>query len=203
MADKLHELKKVAIRQIEDAPMYSDSPINGPSDAVRVLADELSQYDREVLMVVNMNAKGVPLNASICSIGTVNSALFYPRDILKSAILSNASSILVAHNHPSHSLEPSREDIISTDRMQQACSLIGIPILDHIIIGDKEHYYSFKEKQIMVADKNNHSVDINDIEIKSLSEQKESIHQKLERSQMKSKSTGKKTPERKEGKELC
>lgn len=58
-------------------------------------------------------------------------------------------------------------------------------------------------KQIMVADKNNYSVDINDIEIKSLSEQKESIHQKLERSQMKSKSTGKKKPERKEGKELC
>lgn len=55
----------------------------------------------------------------------------------------------------------------------------------------------------MVADKNNYSVDINDIEIKSLSEQKESIHQKLERSQMKSKSTGKKKPERKEGKELC
>ena len=203
MAEKQFSLKKVAIRQVEEVPFYSDSPINRPSDVVRILADEMSQYDRESVMVVNLNTKGKPISFSVCSIGSVNEAMFIPRDILKSAILSNASSILLAHNHPSHDPTPSKDDIICTDRLQQVCSMLGISIVDHVIIGDRNHYFSFKEKNIMPVARCNFATSMEDIHLGKVAERKENVHEKLERNKSKVKQTGEKKPVRKRGKEQC
>lgn len=152
MADNQYELKNVAVRLVSQPSFLSDEKIETPQAAVRVLAKEFADYDREVLSVVNLNVKGKPINASIVSMGILDGSLAHPREILKTSILSNAAQILLLHNHPSNELTPSRYDIAITDRMQKACELIGIPLADHIIIG-RDNYFSFRQNEILPLDK--------------------------------------------------
>ena len=138
---------------IDMPPLMSEEPIKSPEAAVRVMADTFKDFDREVFCIVNLQSDLRPINMNIVSMGTLNSSLAHPREILKSSILSNAASIMLFHNHPSNHLSPSREDIELTDRMQQICTLIGIPVMDHIILGTGQQYYSFKEKDIQMIPK--------------------------------------------------
>ena len=79
------------------------------------------------------------------AIGSVNKAAVELRDIFKYAILSNAFGIIVVHNHPSGNPDPSSEDCVLTEKVQEAGGLLGIPLLDHIILGEEGNYYSFAE----------------------------------------------------------
>ena len=163
MADNQYELKNVAVRLVSQPSFLSDEKIETPQAAVRVLAKEFADYDREVLSVVNLNVKGKPINASIVSMGILDGSLAHPREILKTSILSNAAQILLLHNHPSNVLTPSRYDIAITDRMQKACELIGIPLADHIIIG-RDNYFSFRQNEILPLDKVTYAERIEDIQ---------------------------------------
>ena len=163
MADNQYELKNVAVRLVSQPSFLSDEKIETPQAAVRVLAKEFADYDREVLSVVNLNVKGKPINASIVSMGILDGSLAHPREILKTSILSNAAQILLLHNHPSNELTPSRDDIAITDRMQKACELIGIPLADHIIIG-RDNYFSFRQNEILPLDKVTYAERIEDIQ---------------------------------------
>ena len=163
MADNQYELKNVAVRLVSQPSFLSDEKIETPQAAVRVLAKEFADYDREVLSVVNLNVKGKPINASIVSMGILDESLAHPREILKTSILSNAAQILLLHNHPSNELTPSRYDIAITDRMQKACELIGIPLADHIIIG-RDNYFSFRQNEILPLDKVTYAERIEDIQ---------------------------------------
>ena len=163
MADNQYELKNVAVRLVSQPSFLSDEKIETPQAAVRVLAKEFADYDREVLSVVNLNVKGKPINASIVSMGILDGSLAHPREILKTAILSNAAQILILHNHPSNELKPSRYDIQITDRMQKACDLIGIALADHIILG-RDNYFSFRQNEILPLDKVSYAERIEDIQ---------------------------------------
>ena len=136
-------LREVAIRMVEMPPLLSDIPFNGPEEAAKAMADLLKDYDREVFAVVNLRTNGQPINMNIVSIGTLDSSLTNPREILKSMVLSNAFAVMLFHNHPSGNLNPSREDFIITNRMNDICNLIGIKLWDHIIIGPNDEFYSF------------------------------------------------------------
>ena len=136
-------LREVAIRMVEMPPLLSDIPFDGPEEAAKAMADLLKDYDREVFAVVNIRANGQPINMNIVSIGTLDSSLTNPREILKSMVLSNAFAVMLFHNHPSGNLNPSREDFIITNRMNDICDLIGIKLWDHIIIGPNDEFYSF------------------------------------------------------------
>lgn len=136
-------LKEVAIRMVEMPPLLSDIPFNGPEEAAKAMADLLKDYDREVFAVVNLRTNGQPINMNIVSIGTLDSSLTNPREILKSMVLSNAFAVMLFHNHPSGNLNPSREDFIITNKMNDICNLIGIKLWDHIIIGPGDEFYSF------------------------------------------------------------
>ena len=143
------ELERVQIRLVREPSLYSESPINTPEAAVKLLAETFKDYDREVVAVVNLRTDLKPINVNIVSIGALNESLVHPRETLKSAILSNASSILMVHNHVSGKLEPSEEDIKITDRMSQICSLLGIDLTDHVIVGPVDEYFSFREAKRM------------------------------------------------------
>jgi DNA repair protein RadC len=80
----------------------------------------------------------------VVSIGTISEAIVHPREVFKEAIRESGSSIIVAHNHPSGEVNPSKEDISTTKRLSEAGRLIGIPLLDHVIVCDSS-YYSMKE----------------------------------------------------------
>ena len=143
MADKLEQ---VAIRMVEQPPLYSNEPMNNPDVAIRVMNEFLSQMDRELFCIVNLQADLTPINMNIVSVGSLNEALINPREIFKSAILSNAHSMMLIHNHPSGNLTPSTSDIQTTARMQELGELMGISLVDHIITGRNENYYSFRDK---------------------------------------------------------
>jgi len=143
-------LEKVSIRLVQDLPLCSDKPIRNPRDAVELLGAYMCELDREVICVVNIRSDGMPINCHFASMGAINYALAHPRELFKSSILSNATNMLLIHNHPSRSILPSKEDTRITNRMIELCELIGIPLLDHVIVGrDNGMYFSFKEKKIL------------------------------------------------------
>ena len=103
---KRYKLKEVCIRLAEGHPLYSDVPLSSPTAALDVMRRELSQYDREVLCVVNLNNKLKPINFNIVSMGSINGSIAAIPNILKSGILSNAYGFLLLHNHPSGEVTP-------------------------------------------------------------------------------------------------
>ena len=143
----MYRLNQVAIRMVEMPPLLSDVPMDGQEAAVKVMADMLKDYDREVVAIVNLQTDGKPINMNVVSMGALDQSIAHPREILKSTILSNASAIMLVHNHPSNKLQPSMDDIATTARVKQLCDLIGVKFLDHIIVGPGRDYYSFHQKQ--------------------------------------------------------
>ncbi|MGM9532028.1 JAB domain-containing protein, partial [Intestinibacter sp.] len=95
-----------------------------------------------------LDTKNQPTNISVVSVGSVNASIVHPREVFKTAILSNSSKIMLAHNHPSQILKPSAEDKLITKRIQDAGEILGIELLDHLILGDNK-YFSFKENCIL------------------------------------------------------
>lgn len=147
---KRYKLKEVCIRLAEGHPLYSDVPLSSPTAALDVMRKELSQYDREVLCVVNLNNKLKPINFNIVSMGSINGSVAAIPNILKSGILSNAAGFLLLHNHPSGDVTPSKEDITTTRRCVEAGKLMDIPCLDHVIVGGSNRdMFSFRESGIV------------------------------------------------------
>ena len=145
--EKPFQLEQVSIRLVKDAVFYSDTPINSPRMVAEVMGKCVGDMDREVMCVINVNVKCIPINFCIVSMGTIDQCIGSPKDLFKAAILSNATGIILLHNHPSNELTPSEEDIKLTRRMEQACQLMDIDLLDHIIIGtDGCSYFSFCEQ---------------------------------------------------------
>ena len=130
-----------------------------------LMADTFRDYDREVVAVVNLRADMRPININIASIGALDQSIAHPREILKSTILSNAAAIILVHNHPSGRLVPSVEDIGLTDRMNKICDLIGVKLVDHIIVGPGNEFYSFQEKNQMPLSSLKLTENLEDIEL--------------------------------------
>ncbi len=140
-----YEMEQVSIRMVKEPPLISDEPITGPASAINILGDYLQDFDRELMVLVNLRNDGKPINMNVMSIGTVNASIAVPREALKASILSNACSVMLFHNHPSGNLSPSKDDIRTTDRMIKAYDLLGITFLDHIILGPDNRFYSLRE----------------------------------------------------------
>ena len=141
-----YRFKEVCVRLEEGRTLYSNQMLTSPDRAAEVMRKELSMMDREMVCVINLNSKLKPINFNVVSIGTLNSAPAEFSNMFKSAILSNASCIMVMHNHPSGSTEPSVEDIGMTKRIVAAGQLMNIKVLDHIIVGGQSgEIYSMRE----------------------------------------------------------
>ncbi|MDU6197472.1 MAG: JAB domain-containing protein [Intestinibacter bartlettii] len=139
----------VSIKMVrEGSTKYENRKIETPFDAYVLLKRFLEDSDREKLLVVCLDTKNQPINICTVSVGTLNSSLVHPREIFKTAILSNSNQIMLAHNHPSGISAPSNEDKAMTNRIKDAGVILGIELIDHIIIGSNE-YFSFKENRLM------------------------------------------------------
>jgi DNA repair protein RadC len=119
--------------------------IHSPEDVSRLLMDEMRYLDREHLYGLYLDRKGGLLSKEIISIGSLSSSIVHPREVFKSAVKCSASSVIVAHNHPSGDPTPSREDFDITRRLAEAGKIMGIELIDHLVIGHKS-YCSLKEK---------------------------------------------------------
>ena len=165
---KVYRLNQVAIRMVEMPPLLSNTPLDGPEAAVKVMADMLKGYDREVVAIVNLQADGRPINMNVVSMGALDQSIAHPREILKSTILSNAASIMLVHNHPSGRLVPSTDDIALTGRLKQLSDLMGVKFLDHVIVGPGKEYYSFHQKDCMPLSSLTLTRNLDDIKLEGL-----------------------------------
>lgn len=133
----------------ESSILYETRTIRSPYDAYKLIKNFLIDSDREKFVVVCLDTKNQPVNISVVSIGSVNSAIVHPREVFKVAMLSNASKIICFHNHPSGNLKCSKEDENITNRLKECGEILGIELVDHIIVGDNNTYFSFKENCMM------------------------------------------------------
>lgn len=120
--------------------------IKSPDDAATIGKEfmRIHEEPEEYMYMICMNTKNRIIGVFEISHGSVNSSIVNPREVFQKALLANAVSIIVMHNHPSGDCTPSREDIDVTKRLVEAGKIVGVDVLDHIIIGDQ--YTSLKEK---------------------------------------------------------
>jgi DNA repair protein RadC len=117
--------------------------ISSPADVDGLLRGRIANLDRENFVAVLLNTKNEVIECPTISVGTLSASLVHPREVFKPAIRASAASVVLAHNHPSGRVEPSREDREVTERLAGAAEIIGIEVLDHVILG--EGYFSMKE----------------------------------------------------------
>lgn len=109
--------------------------------------DEIDR-DKEHFFVIHLNSRNKIKLIEVVSIGTLNSSMVHPREVFTRVIAIRTASILVAHNHPSGDIEPSKDDIEITRRLQEAGSILGIELMDHVIVGN-DKFLSFKEHDLI------------------------------------------------------
>lgn len=136
----------VSLKMIrENSILYGNRRIKSSYEAVGLVKEFLENSDREKLIVCCLNTKNEPTSLSVVSVGSLNSSIVHPREVFKTAVVSNSASIIIAHNHPSGDIRPSKEDLNVTERIKQSGEILGIKLLDHLIIGN-EKYLSLKEE---------------------------------------------------------
>ncbi len=113
--------------------------INSPDEAAAALSHELMWQNQEKFAVLSLDVKNQVLATKVITIGTATETLAHPREIFREVIRQGASRLIIAHNHPTGSTEPSEEDIELTKQLLQAAQLLGIPLLDHLILGQGSH----------------------------------------------------------------
>lgn len=119
--------------------------IDNPLHAYHLIKDEIELENREHFIVILQDAKGFVICHEVVSIGTLSQTMVHPREVFYPAIRHKASSLIVAHNHPSGDPTPSPQDIHLTKSLLQASQLIGIPLHDHLIIGH-DCYTSLRQR---------------------------------------------------------
>ena len=143
---KLRELTiRYAVRKDQDGqPILVGRTLSRPSESAAALMAVLQDEPAEVFAILCLTTKHRVIAYHEVGRGTLDSVLVNPREVFKAALLANAAAIVATHNHPSGDPTPSPDDLDVTRRLAAAGDVLGIPLLDHIIVGDAR-YFSFKE----------------------------------------------------------
>ena len=116
-----------------------------PEDVLLYFKEEMRYLDHEEVRVLYLDTKAKLLKDFLLAKGSGNAASVSGREVFRAALMTAASCMILVHNHPSGDPLPSKEDFDFTESLKQAGNYIGIPLVDHVIIGDNR-YYSFKEQ---------------------------------------------------------
>jgi len=145
--------KRIQIVKIElvreRTETFAIDKVNCRNAAAGVLASFIGEMDRECFVVICLDNRNNVNALNMVSMGTINNTLVHPREVFKAAILSNASRIVVGHNHPSGDTTPSPEDIDVARRLVAAGDVLGIEVLDNLIVGGNGKYLSFEERGLL------------------------------------------------------
>ena len=138
----------VRLQMIRDGrSLYGMDRFVNPKEAAEMVHPLFNLSDREMMLVVSLDNKMVPLAAEIAAVGGVDACYVDVRNIFKHSLLNNAAYVICFHNHPSEDVSPSFDDKRITKRIAEAGAVLGIPLIDHIITGGKE-FFSFKEHEM-------------------------------------------------------
>ena len=149
--EKIIEITRIKqeIREVEEA--YKDilpERIKGATDALDFSQALIGDDDREVFLVMCLNIKNKITVVHRCHVGALGASIIHPREVFKSAIMSNAHSIIVAHNHPSGSCQYSQEDVNVSERLIKVGKILNIEVLDSLIVSQKDAI-SLKERMVI------------------------------------------------------
>ncbi|MBU7045786.1 MAG: DNA repair protein RadC [Theionarchaea archaeon] len=122
--------------------------IASKDDVTKILAPHMMFLSQEEFRVILLDAKQKLIRVETVSLGSLDKALVEPRDVFRPAITFNAASLVIVHNHPSGDTQPSEQDVLLTRELCMCGIILGIEVLDHIIIGVRDHV-SFKERGLM------------------------------------------------------
>lgn len=142
------ETVKIQLIKEEGREYNCSTNLNSAEAAADLLREHIGPSDREHFVMVCMNTKNRPTCVHTVSVGSLSASIVHPREVFKTAILSNAAAILFGHNHPSGDSAPSREDHAITAKLKEGADLLGIRILDHVVIGDAD-FYSFADHGLL------------------------------------------------------
>ncbi len=131
-------------KRIAKSNIHKRGKITSPEDVADFMIDEMIALKQEHFKTLFLNTKNEIIGYETISIGTLNASIVHPRDVFNKAIRKASANVILVHNHPSGNPKPSTEDIAITKRLSEAGNILGIPVLDHIIIGDSS-FYSMKE----------------------------------------------------------
>jgi len=136
-------------KRLESTANESERPaIKSPEDVANLVRSQLKGKKKEHFLVLCLDTRNRLINYKPVSMGSLDTSVVHPREVFKEAISSSAASVIFVHNHPSGDLEPSKEDIELTKRLAKAGEIIGIDVLDHIIVCDRQ-YLSLKGKGLL------------------------------------------------------
>lgn len=146
MCDEKHAFYHVKLVR-EGRPAYS-APISAPVDAVAFFRKKIGDCVQERFAALYLNARNVPIGWQEVSRGSVSASIVHPREVFLPAISLVASSLILAHNHPSDDPTPSKDDVDLTRRMVSAGQILGIEVLDHLVITSQD-FLSLKERGLL------------------------------------------------------
>ena len=133
-------------RRIASAKPIEKIHFSCPQDVADFLMPRLRYAAKEQFVVILLNNKNKVIGTEVVSEGSLSSSIVHPREVFAPAILHHAAAIMVAHNHPSGDPKPSIEDEEVTRLLLRSGKVLGVPMIDHVIIGDG-NYYSFLENE--------------------------------------------------------
>ena len=140
-------LKEISVKYSE-FKMKDKKKLSSPQEAVEFLKNRIGTCEEEKMYAVFLNASNKVLDCKLISEGTAARSAVYPSQIAKEAVLINARSAIVAHNHPGGVCKPSQNDIIATEAIQKALKTVEVVLLDHIIVTNAD-FYSFKDNGLI------------------------------------------------------
>ena len=142
------KIPRVSIKLVKEENFdYEFEPLTTKKCAGEAFVKLIGNSDREKFAALYLDVKNVPNCIEIISIGSLDTSIVMPREVFKSAILSNSNAIIVAHNHPSGNPAPSVEDELITQKIKEMADCLEIEFIDHLIVG-KHCFYSFASKKI-------------------------------------------------------
>jgi len=137
---KTADLKLKAFMELGRRVFLKDSTSIQSSKDTALLCKDMENLLQEHFVVITVDGANCVIAKRTVFIGTLNQSLVHPREIFADAISDRAAGVILVHNHPSGSFEPSTEDILMTRRLKEVGSIVGIGVIDHVIVATKGHY---------------------------------------------------------------
>jgi DNA repair protein RadC len=148
--DSMYRVPRYAISLVREGSVGVEDKIARDSATARdILAPLFDGLDREQFVTMVLDAKHQAIGINVVSVGSLTVSIVHPREVFKPAILLNAAAVIVGHNHPSGDTTPSPEDHALTKRLQEAGKNLGIPLLDHLVLGESGNFFSFADQGLL------------------------------------------------------
>jgi len=150
IVEPMYRIPAYRIQLVRDSgPTCNRAAISSPRSAVDIIRGYIGDPDTEHMVALLLDTKNQPVGIHTVSIGQLDFAMVRVADVFKAAILANARSMILGHNHPSGNPHPSPDDVAITRKLVEAGKLMQLEILDHVILGEGDRYLSLKEEGLL------------------------------------------------------